>query len=68
MSYNGVKKPVNSMFIGTLPEFDLALYTVCFEMDRRPCHVSIDGNKFVIREFPFYYQEKRLVGATYPVI
>lgn len=68
MSFDGVTKPVNSMFIGTLPELDLALYTVCFEMDLRPCHVSLGGNKFTIHQFQIYYDRKRLVGATYPVI
>lgn len=68
MAFDNITKPVNSMFIGTLPELEMALYTVCFEMDRRPCHVSLAGNRFAIREFPFYYQNKRLIGATYPVI
>lgn len=68
MSFDNVTKPVNSMFIGTLPEFDMALYTVCFEMDMRNCQVSLNGNKFSIRAFPFYFDGKRLVGATYPVI
>ncbi|KAI8438614.1 hypothetical protein MSG28_011052 [Choristoneura fumiferana] len=27
---NGVDKPVNSMFIGTSPELEIALYTLCF--------------------------------------
>lgn len=61
-------KPVNSMFIGTLPELDMALYTICFGMDRRYCQISLDGHKLSIRAFPFYYGGKRLIGATYPVI
>lgn len=68
MSFKGETKPVNSMFIGTLPEFDMAIYTVCFVMERKYCAVSLDGNKFTIRAFPFYYDGKRLIGATYPVI
>lgn len=67
-TFNDVTKPVNSMFVGTLPELDMALFTICFEMDRRHCQVSLHGNKLAIRAFPFYYDGKRLIGATYPVI
>lgn len=56
------------MFIGTLPELDMALYTVCFELNKTYCQVSLDGNKFTIRAFPFNYNGRRMVGATYPVI
>lgn len=68
MSFDGETKPVNSMFIGTPPEFDMAIYTVCFQMGPTHCPVSIDGNKFTIRAYSFYYDGKRMVGATYPVI
>lgn len=68
MTFNGVTKPVNSMFVGTLPELDMALFTVCFEMGNTYCPVSLDGNKLEIRAFPFHYDGKRLIGATYPVI
>ncbi|XP_055299566.1 endoribonuclease CG2145-like [Sitodiplosis mosellana] len=67
-SFDGVTKPVNSMFIGTLPELDMALFTVCFEMNKTYCQISLDGNKLTIRTFPFNYHGKRMVGATYPVI
>lgn len=68
MSYKGVTKPVNSMFIGTPPEFDMTLFTLCFVMDMRYCQVSLGGQTFQIRAFPFLYQGKRMIGATYPVI
>lgn len=56
------------MFIGTPPEFDIALYTVCFEVNKSECHVSLDGNKFVIRTYPFKYRGKRLIGSAFPEI
>lgn len=68
MSSDNVTIPVNLMFFGIFPEFDMALYTVCFEMDMRYCQMSLNGNKVTIRAFPFYYDGKRLVGATYSVI
>lgn len=63
-----MNKPVNTMFIGTPPEFDIALYTVCFEVNKSECHVSMDGNKFVIRTYPFKYRGKRLIGSAFPEI
>lgn len=68
MSFKGKTKPVNSMFIGTLPEFDLAIYTVCFVMNRNKCPVSFGGKKVKVQTFPLQYDGKRMVGAAYPVI
>lgn len=67
-SFDRINKPVNTMFIGTPPEFDIALYTVCFEVNKSECHVSLDGNKFVIRTYPFKYRGKRLIGSAFPEI
>lgn len=67
-SLNNVDKPVNSMFVGTLPELDIALYTVCFEVNKSECRVSLDGNKFMIRTYPFKYRGKRLIGSAFPEI
>lgn len=56
------------MFVGTLPELDIALYTVCFEINKSECRVSLDGNKFIIRTYPFKYRGKRLIGSAFPEI
>lgn len=68
MSFKGKTKPVNSMFIATLPEFDLAIYTVCFVMNQKKCPVSFDGKRLKIHTFPFHYDGRRMVGAAFPAI
>lgn len=66
-SYDGIGKPVNAMFIGTPPEFDMALYTVCFQVKpNRKCPVSLGGAKFDISTFTFKYRGKKMIGSAFP--
>ncbi|RLU15786.1 hypothetical protein DMN91_011542 [Ooceraea biroi] len=67
--FNGHDKPVTTMFIGTSPELEMALYTVCFYT--RPdgnCPVSLGNTKFNIVTRKFRYRGKDLVGTAYPEI
>lgn len=69
VKFNGHDKPVTTMFIGTSPELEMALYTVCFytRPDGR-CPVSLGGTKFNIITRKFRYRGKDLVGTAYPEI
>ncbi|XP_073957177.1 uncharacterized protein [Choristoneura fumiferana] len=64
---NGVDKPVNSMFIGTSPELEIALYTLCFiTRADNDCDLKL-GNKDVrIVSHTFRYRSKNLIGSAYP--
>ena len=67
--YNGYDKPVTTIFVGTSPELEMALYTVCFYA--RPdgnCPVSLGGTKFDIVTHKFKYRGNDLVGTAYPEI
>ncbi|XP_033299250.1 poly(U)-specific endoribonuclease homolog isoform X2 [Bombus bifarius] len=67
--YNGYDKPVTALFVGTSPELEMALYTVCFYA--RPegnCPVSLGGTKFNIVTYKFKYRGNDLVGTAYPDI
>ena len=67
--YNGHDKPVTTIFVGTSPELEMALYTVCFYA--RPdgnCPVSLGGTKFNIVTYKFKYRGNDLVGTAYPDI
>jgi poly(U)-specific endoribonuclease len=62
-------KPTNSLFIGTSPELELALYTICFTL--RPdknCFLSSDGQRFLINTHTWTYKGKNLVGSAFPEI
>ncbi|XP_043480501.1 poly(U)-specific endoribonuclease homolog isoform X2 [Leptopilina heterotoma] len=67
--FNNIDKPVTTMFIGTSPELEMSLYTVCFLV--RPdgsCPVSLGGTKFNIITHKFRYRGKDHVGSAYPDI
>lgn len=67
--YNGYDKPVTTLFVGTSPELEMALYTVCFYA--RPdgnCPVSLGGTRFNIVTYKFKYRGNDLVGTAYPEI
>lgn len=67
--YNNIDKPVTTMFIGTSPELEMALYTVCFlTRQDRPCGVSLGGTKFNIVTHKFRYRGYDLIGSAYPDI
>ncbi|KAL7017013.1 hypothetical protein ACKWTF_010226 [Chironomus riparius] len=66
---NGLDKPSNSLFIGTSPELELALYTVCFEV--RPdqeCRMAYGGKDFNIVTHTFRYRGTNYIGSAYPEI
>lgn len=68
-SFNNINKPVNTMFIGTSPELEMALYTVCFMLRvDKDCPISLGGKTANIRTYPFRYRGKMLIGSAYPEI
>lgn len=65
----GVTKPVNSMFIGTSPELEIALYTLCFVTRAdKDCTLKLDNNNVDIVTHTFRYRSKNLIGSAYPQI
>nr|AAL68194.1 GH10845p [Drosophila melanogaster] len=68
-SHQGLNKPVNTVFVGTSPELELALYTVCFQLrPDRTCPVSLGNSKFGIVTYSWRYRGKNLIGSAYPEI
>ena len=61
-------RPNATIFVGTLPELEMALYMICFYT--RPnnlCPVSLGGNKFNIYTHSFRYYGQDLIDLALPV-
>ena len=59
-------KPIGGGLVGTSPEYELALYTLCFYA--RPnsiCPVQTNGVNFTIQTFDF---DGKFVGSAYPIV
>lgn len=65
-----VIKPSGSMFVGTSPELELALYTICFltYADDR-CPLSLGGKTFGIQTYTYRLNRNRgtVIGSAYPI-
>lgn len=67
--HQGADKPVNGFFIGTSPELEIALYTVCFiTRADNDCLLKLANNDVVIVTYTFRYRSKNLIGTAYPQI
>ncbi|TMW54150.1 hypothetical protein DOY81_000734 [Sarcophaga bullata] len=59
-THNGLNKPVNTLFVGTSPELELALYTVCFKLrPDRTCPVSLGNSKFGVVTYSWRYRDSK---------
>lgn len=67
--FYGKDKPVGSMFIGTSPELEMALYTTCFILrPDLPCPLKLGGNRLVIRTYTYRYRGSKMIGSAFPEI
>lgn len=65
----GKVKKSGSMFVGTSPELDMAVYTLCIlTRPNKSCPVQMNGQRFTIQTWVQKYNGKDLVGAAYPAI
>ncbi|CAH1109730.1 unnamed protein product [Psylliodes chrysocephalus] len=68
-TFHGVDKPVDSMFVGTSPELEMALYSTCFILRAdRVCPLKMNGNRFIIRTYTFRYRGKNMIGSAFAEI
>jgi poly(U)-specific endoribonuclease len=67
-TWKSLWKNAGSLFIGTSPEFDLALYTACFlsRRGRNTCNLELDGCPFIITSFDINQERRIYVGSVYP--
>ncbi|CAB4011133.1 poly(U)-specific endoribonuclease-A-like isoform X2 [Paramuricea clavata] len=58
------KKAVTSLFLGTSPEFDIALYTLCFLVNPgKSCSCRINGENIPVTTHSYY--GGKFVGSAY---
>ena len=65
MSLGNVSKPYSSFFIGTSPEFELALYTICFlKFPDGECNCKINSRRVKITTYGM--RGTNSLGTAYP--
>ncbi|KAJ8674412.1 hypothetical protein QAD02_005674 [Eretmocerus hayati] len=65
--FQRIDKPSTGVLIGTSPELEMALYTVCFlTRQNQRCPISLGGSRFNIVTYTFKFQGKNLIGSAYP--
>ncbi|CAL5223946.1 g6549 [Coccomyxa viridis] len=60
------RKEVSSIFIGTSPEFELALYTLCFVAGAEENIVTIAGYELKMRTYHIHSKYGDKVGSSFP--
>ncbi|XP_069509302.1 uridylate-specific endoribonuclease isoform X2 [Ambystoma mexicanum] len=70
--WDGFQKEVGSSFIGSSPEFDFAMYTLCFiARPGKVCTVSLGGHPLKIQTYTWtkstYGDSKKYIATAYPV-
>lgn len=68
-SWNGQRKPLSSFFIGTSPEFDLAVYTVCaMEHIDGVCKVQLGGVRYKIQTYDISHKDGLQIGSAFVLL
>ncbi|CAG8552356.1 7319_t:CDS:2 [Scutellospora calospora] len=63
-SFEGAKKPFSTSFIGTSPEFELAMYTMLFLLNHSNTHVVLDDANLNIKIYPFNQNNIKFIGQV----
>ncbi|KAJ8260312.1 hypothetical protein GJAV_G00179530 [Gymnothorax javanicus] len=70
-NWDGYFKQVGSAIIGSSPEFDFALYSLCYiARPGRQCHLSLGGKTLVIQTYTWdnssYGNGKKFIASAFP--
>lgn len=63
-TWNGVLKPVSSTFVGVSPEFELALYTLCFYEGQEDNYIELGPYSVNIK---CYHLGRDKMGSCFPI-
>ncbi|XP_012149090.2 uncharacterized protein LOC100876592 [Megachile rotundata] len=68
-SLDGIVQPITTIFVGTSPELEFALYTMCFfTRPNNVCPISLGGAEFMIIVSRVNYFGKDILISAYPDI
>lgn len=67
-SWNGQQKDISSMFIGTSPEFEMALYTVCFLAGQEENIMQLGDYEVKIKVYRIRSKYGDKVGSAFPEV
>ena len=67
-SWNGQQKDVSSMFIGTSPEFEMALYTCCFLAGQEENVMQLGDYEVKIKVYRIRSKYGDKVGSAFPEV
>jgi poly(U)-specific endoribonuclease len=62
--WNGVRKDQSSVMIGVSPEFELALYTLCFYVGQEDNHVELGPYRVNVK---CYHMGEDRIGSVFPI-
>ncbi|EDV94940.1 poly(U)-specific endoribonuclease homolog [Drosophila grimshawi] len=67
MSFYGISKPFNGFLVGTSPELEMSLYTVCFlvNAEKEPCEIQLGEARLSIISHVWQWKGKRLIASSY---
>ena len=66
-AWNGVEKAVGTSFMGTSPEFEMALYTTCFLVGGEENHITLDtGVDVFALSIRCYRMGSKQIGTSFP--
>lgn len=67
----GAQAPVRSFFVGTSPEFDMAVATLCaVARGNQGCHLTINGKSFTYQTYVIRHNHNQQlqITAAYPIV
>lgn len=67
-TWQGFQKDISSMFIGTSPEFELALYTVCFLAGQEDNLIQVGDYQVRVKAYRIKSKYGDKVGSCYPEV
>ncbi|XP_022204352.1 poly(U)-specific endoribonuclease homolog [Nilaparvata lugens] len=67
-TWKNVDKPVGTLFVGTSPELELSLYSICYlARAGEKCNFKLNGKPLFIQSYTFTGpKSQKLIGSIYP--